>query len=287
MLELLSSIPTVNDFAYTVFTEDGNDVDFDTLDAKLARALRNIMPAHFTNAIQARKQQAMRAGRLSRGRQISWLIDQHFKISAADGAIYDIEHLFSVSIKAGGLSQFLNTWVTVYAGLRIAPADQFLGALTLKQTRQCEALVLDGAQYDRLPIGYQDRSYEYLLRCCRRVLARNRLEWTRNELARLISGGRGALTVGDAGGKGHGKQAKPQADSKAAGDSRQPRGRSTSKQARARSGEVCRQHLVGKCDAGVFVPQAAQSAAQIHLDEGWLQARQRLPVPAPPTIRGC
>ncbi len=57
----------------------------------------------FLNTIQARKHAAMREGKHLLGRQIMYLIDQHFKITEADGAVYDIERLLSVTMNNNNL----------------------------------------------------------------------------------------------------------------------------------------------------------------------------------------
>ena len=53
----------------------------------------------------------------------------------------------------------------------------------------------DLAHYDRLTQDDPNRSYDYLLRCCRRVIERNRFTWARTELSKSIaSGGRALVT---------------------------------------------------------------------------------------------
>ena len=65
-----------------------------TLDAKLAAALAHAAPEDFQRTLQARKHEALNRGAMVTGRQILFLVDQHFRMTEADGAVYDTEHLF-------------------------------------------------------------------------------------------------------------------------------------------------------------------------------------------------
>ena len=56
--------------------------------------------------MQARKRAAAGEGERSLGRRITHLVDQRFKITEADGAIYDIEHLLSVTMTYDSLQAF-------------------------------------------------------------------------------------------------------------------------------------------------------------------------------------
>ena len=77
----------------------------------------------------------MREGKRLLGRQIMYLIDQHFKITEADGAVYDIDYLLSVTMNNDNLQAFLCTWDTVLSGLRAQPDKSMLEALFLRQIR--------------------------------------------------------------------------------------------------------------------------------------------------------
>ena len=68
--------------------------DMATLDAKLSSALAHIAPAEVQRTLQTKKIDAMKENRMIAGRQILFLIDQHFRMSEMDGGVYDTEHLF-------------------------------------------------------------------------------------------------------------------------------------------------------------------------------------------------
>jgi len=81
-----------------------------TLDAKLASALTHVAPSDFMNTLRARKEEFFSKGEMITGRQIMYLVDQHFRMSDQDGAVYDTEHLFSVTLKGENLTQFIAVW---------------------------------------------------------------------------------------------------------------------------------------------------------------------------------
>ena len=112
-------------------TDSGAHFDFGTLDAKLGSALTKAAPTAFLNTIQARKHAAMREGKRLLGKQIMFLIDQHFKITEADGAVYGVERLLSVTMNNDTLQAFVCTWDTVLSGLRVQPEKSMLEALLI------------------------------------------------------------------------------------------------------------------------------------------------------------
>lgn len=64
---------------------------FETLDAKLSSALSKILNGEFARKVTVMKHQAMETGRRLSGRQLLRAIDQHFKMTEADGAVYGME----------------------------------------------------------------------------------------------------------------------------------------------------------------------------------------------------
>ena len=67
-----------------------------TLDAKLSSALAHVAPPDFQRVLHTKKLDAMKDGKMIAGRQILYLVDQHFKMSEMDGGVYDTEHLFQL-----------------------------------------------------------------------------------------------------------------------------------------------------------------------------------------------
>ncbi len=238
--------------------------DMATLDAKLASALAHNASPEFQKTLQTRKAEALRDGRMVAGRQILFMIDQHFKMTEADGSVFDTEHLFSVKMRGERLAEFLTTWDQVIAGLRNVPNDETLLALLMRNLRTCRAMESDIAYFDRLAVGHADKSYEYLLRCARAVVERNRLQWYRDELSRSLTGGWVNVGKGkESKGKGKGKKGKRSSSGNRDGKGSERKGkgkggrptqgdRSPSRDSTRSSpvNDVCKMHLKGKCKAG-------------------------------------
>ena len=128
------------------------------LDAKLASALSHFAPPDFQRALQARKAEAMKTGKMLAGRQILLMVDQHFKMSEMDNSVYEAEHFFSIKKKCDRLQEFVTTWDQVLSGIDKTPDDQTLRAFMLCNLRHCKALEQDLAFYDRLPPGHENNA---------------------------------------------------------------------------------------------------------------------------------
>ena len=111
-------------YEYFKGTSYDNRISMATLDAKLASALAHSAPDDFQRTLHVNKQEALARNAMVTGRQILFLIDQHFRMTEADGAVYDTEHLLSVQIRGERLQESLSTWDTVLAGLRNPPMTQ-------------------------------------------------------------------------------------------------------------------------------------------------------------------
>ena len=253
---------------YEQFENAGEDMV--TLDAKLSSALAHIAPAEFQRTLHTKKLDAMKEGKMIAGRQILFLIDQHYRMSEMDGGVYDTEHLFSVKMKGERLQEFVTTWDQVLAGLAKEPDSSTLQALLLRSLRHCKAMEQDIAYYDRMLPSDPDKSYDYLMRCARAVVERNRLHWYRDELSRSIGGG-WVNPVGKGKGKSSEKASKGNKKGKSAGKGgfgahkaarnssreRSPspdseKGSENDRQSspKKRDKDLCRAHLTGKGKAG-------------------------------------
>ena len=72
---------------------------FETLDAKLSSALSSIITGDFARKIHVLKMKAMETGKRVSGRQLLKAVDEHFRLTEADGAVFGMERLLSVSMK--------------------------------------------------------------------------------------------------------------------------------------------------------------------------------------------
>ena len=108
------------------------------------------------------------------------------------------------------LSQFIQTWESVLAGMKEELPASTMEVLFLMQLRTSKVLKEEIAHYDRVEKGHADKSYEYLVKTLKRYLERKRQERNRHEVERQLRGGghKDSAAHGVPKGKGKGKKDK-------------------------------------------------------------------------------
>ncbi len=96
---------------------EGGLVSFATLDAKRGSALTGVARSDFLRQVQIKKTEAITTGAVVTGRQILWLMDRRFRMTASDRAIYDTEHIFAVGFRSDDLRGSISTWDNVLVNL--------------------------------------------------------------------------------------------------------------------------------------------------------------------------
>ena len=73
---------------------------FDTWDARIASGLYTIISGsgEFAHHIKLLESRAEKEGKMLKGRQLAWLIYQHFRVKEGDEAILEIKNLMAVQI---------------------------------------------------------------------------------------------------------------------------------------------------------------------------------------------
>ena len=123
------SVEVLADSWYPRLETKPKDYNFAALDAKLSAALTRIISGEFEKKVHIMKINAMASGNRLAGRQILYLIDQHFKLNEQDGAVFGLEHLFAVTMRGNQLEEFLYDWELVLAGVDKKPDDTTLEVL--------------------------------------------------------------------------------------------------------------------------------------------------------------
>ena len=63
------------------------------------------------------------------GRQIGWLIYEHFRLSEVEGSLLEFEDLMSVELKGDNLVAFENDWDMHLSGIKTVPSEYVLETL--------------------------------------------------------------------------------------------------------------------------------------------------------------
>ena len=167
---------------------------FNTLDAKLMSALTNVITGHFARIVDTFKENEATADRIVRGRQILFMLHDHFSTNIKHGATYALEDLFSVSLRNDNLRVFMSSWDQVLAGITKVPGNDVLETLFYKQVKNSKSIAHDLNEYHRAEEGSEKHSYDFLLGAVRRHLDRERLESNRDRVARNLAGSQRAST---------------------------------------------------------------------------------------------
>ena len=85
--------------------------DFETLDCKIARGLSKILNGDFEKRVLIEEDISQEKSRQSlTGRQIAWMIYDHFKLTDTDGAFLEFTDLLRVELKGDNLRAFDTLW---------------------------------------------------------------------------------------------------------------------------------------------------------------------------------
>ena len=161
---------------------------FATLDAKLLSALTNVITGDFARKVDTFKETEATAGRIVRGRQVLFMLHDHFSTNIKHGATYALQDLFSVQLRGENLKSFISNWDQVLAGIVQTPDVSVLETLFYKQVKNCKAIQHDMNEYHRADEGTEKRNYSFLVSAVRRHLDRERLEANRDRVAKGLSG---------------------------------------------------------------------------------------------------
>jgi len=222
-------------------------IGFETLDAKLASALSRIISGDFGRRAHVIKITAMETGKRLSGRQLLHAIDEHFRLTEADGAVFGMEHLLSVTMKHDSLERVIADWDTVLTGMRKRPEESVLEALFVRRLKLCSLMKDDMRDYERLVMDDALRCYAELYRTANRAIERRRLQQHRDAMTRHIAGGNASAAAAVKGTRA-GREALPKGKGRGQG-----KGPSNASGGDSLAG-VCRFHLKGKRKAGDSCP---------------------------------
>lgn len=184
-----------------------DDEDFETLGAKIATAMSEIIHGEFARKIEVLKQKAakLEIPKMINGRQMAFLVYQHFRTSEVETQLLDINDLLAVELKGDNLMAFLNEWELTLEGLKIRYGDDILESLLRRQLENSISFATTLALYDQDTVHKgQIPSYDKLLNLLKVFLEERRRRRTRDAL-------KGAPAAKGAAAKGKGKGKNPKA----------------------------------------------------------------------------
>ena len=85
--------------------------NFEVLDARIASALNKIINnSHCKGRISLEEQKAQKQDRFLRGRQIAYLIYEHFRVTGANDSVENYADLFTISLLNDDIQEFESKW---------------------------------------------------------------------------------------------------------------------------------------------------------------------------------
>ena len=115
--------------------------NFEVLDARIASALNKIIHnSHFKRRISLEEQKAQKEHRFLRGRQIAYLIYDHFRVTGDNDSVENFADLFTVGLRNDDIQEFDSKWDGILLSMTKIPPDDILDGLYKLRIRESEKL---------------------------------------------------------------------------------------------------------------------------------------------------
>ena len=104
--------------------------NFEVLDAKIALALNKIIhDSHFKRKVSLEEQKAQKEDRFLRGRQIAYLIYDHFRVTGIEDSVENYTDLFTIALRNDDIQEFDSKWDGILLSMTKIPPDNILEGL--------------------------------------------------------------------------------------------------------------------------------------------------------------
>ena len=115
--------------------------DFEVLDARVASALNKIIHnSQFKKRISLEEQKAQKEDRFLRGRQIAYLIYDHFRVTGSHDSVENYTDLFTIVLRNDDIQEFDSKWDGILLSMTKIPHDDILEGLYKLRIRESEKL---------------------------------------------------------------------------------------------------------------------------------------------------
>ena len=104
--------------------------NFEVLDARIASALNKIIHNfHFKGKVSLEEQKAQKEDRFLRGRQIAYLIYDHFRVTGSHDSVENYTDLFTIVLRNDDIQEFDSKWDGILLSMTKIPQDDILEGL--------------------------------------------------------------------------------------------------------------------------------------------------------------
>ena len=137
-VELVDSVDELRSWSSTRGISMPN---FEVLDARIASAPNKIIHnSHFKRKISLEEQKAQKEDRFLRGRQIAYLIYDHFRVTGSDDSVENYTDLFTIVLRNDDIQEFDSKWDGILLSMTKIPHDDILEGLYKLRIRESEKL---------------------------------------------------------------------------------------------------------------------------------------------------
>ena len=134
-------VDSVDDLRSSSSTRGISMPNFEVLDARIASALNQIIHnSHFKGRISLEEQKAQKQDRFNRGKQIAYLIYDHFRVTGSRDSVENYTDLFTISLRNDDIQEFDSKWDGILLFLTKIPSDDILEGLYKLRVRESEKL---------------------------------------------------------------------------------------------------------------------------------------------------
>eukprot|EP00435_Cladocopium_sp_Y103_P013926 s811_g3.t1 len=162
---------------------DSNGQRYQSIDAKLSIALSNVITQagdvarHVATKLRLRTQANSRRGTFVMGREILAMILNHFRTPGQRETTFTMEHIVRAQyLGDSNIDVFYEKWVEMVSNMmpEDVPPDMWLRDALYKKIRNSHALMFDIKQYESWMENDPRKTYQHLLDCIERYIARIR-----------------------------------------------------------------------------------------------------------------
>ena len=134
-------VDSVDEFRTSSSTRGISMPNFEVLDAKIASALNKIIhSSHFKRRISLEKQKSQKEDHFLRGRQIAYLIYDHFRVTGSHDSVENYTDLFTIVLQNDDIQEFDSKWDGILLSMTKIPHDDILEGLYKLRIRESEKL---------------------------------------------------------------------------------------------------------------------------------------------------
>ena len=134
-------VDSVDDLKSSSSTRGISMPNFEVLDARIASALNKIIHnSHFKRKISLEEQKAQKEDRFLRGRQIAYLIYDHFRVTGTNDSVENYTDLFTIVLRNGDIQEFDSKWDGILLSVTKIPHDDILEVLYKLRIRESDKL---------------------------------------------------------------------------------------------------------------------------------------------------